>query len=241
MYRFGFSQPQHPFIIIPQHQGLNVGGGTFFMNNGLNNALPMSIGMSPGSFPVPVIINGQHFGYLNSQQYIPFLLQNVDRGNPFRSPQSSLPDEFQPVISPARRSRTATPATINRPTQRDSSEYQDFVSMIFENINGLDEMPAGGRIDSNNSQNIGHNTFDNEDRRGLQIKQINLLPTFKIESETLLNNLDDKQCSICLEEYKLNDELKTLACCHKFHKSCIDTWLPNNRRCPVCKRDSLKK
>lgn len=32
-------------------------------------------------------------------------------------------------------------------------------------------------------------------------------------------------CSICLEKYKVNEEIMTLQCTHVFHSSCLTTWL----------------
>ncbi len=32
-------------------------------------------------------------------------------------------------------------------------------------------------------------------------------------------------CDICLNEYKSNDELRTIPCLHRFHSKCIDKWL----------------
>lgn len=32
-------------------------------------------------------------------------------------------------------------------------------------------------------------------------------------------------CSICLEKYKVNDEIMSLPCQHNFHQPCLATWL----------------
>ncbi|VDD78068.1 unnamed protein product [Mesocestoides corti] len=32
-------------------------------------------------------------------------------------------------------------------------------------------------------------------------------------------------CSICLEKYKVNEEINTLPCAHTFHSPCLATWL----------------
>ena len=44
-------------------------------------------------------------------------------------------------------------------------------------------------------------------------------------------------CSICLEDNKVGDKVKTLSCRHVFHAACIDEWLGRNAVCPCCKAD----
>ncbi|KAI8597560.1 hypothetical protein EDD21DRAFT_310638 [Dissophora ornata] len=47
-------------------------------------------------------------------------------------------------------------------------------------------------------------------------------------------------CSICLAEYEVGDQVRTLPCYHQYHMSCIDPWLLNVASlCPICKRDLL--
>ena len=45
--------------------------------------------------------------------------------------------------------------------------------------------------------------------------------------------MEDNNCSICLE--KLTDNKKFLPCFHCFHTKCIDKWLKNSNKCPICK------
>ena len=45
-------------------------------------------------------------------------------------------------------------------------------------------------------------------------------------------------CNICLEEYKIGDEIawsKNELCHHAFHKECIIEWLARHQDCPVCR------
>jgi E3 ubiquitin-protein ligase BIG BROTHER-like protein len=48
----------------------------------------------------------------------------------------------------------------------------------------------------------------------------------------------DKSCGICLEDFKNGNRTKgTGVCKHDFHDSCLDKWLANERRCPMCNHD----
>ena len=42
-------------------------------------------------------------------------------------------------------------------------------------------------------------------------------------------------CSICLQIFSENEILSQLPCQHKFHNSCINSWLNNNQSCPLCR------
>ena len=46
---------------------------------------------------------------------------------------------------------------------------------------------------------------------------------------------EEQQCSVCLSEFEEGDALKTLPCFHRYHASCIDQWLRQNKVCPVCR------
>jgi len=48
---------------------------------------------------------------------------------------------------------------------------------------------------------------------------------------------EERKCMVCLEEFNPGEELRILPCLHRYHKNCIDAWLPRNRHCPVCKHD----
>eukprot|EP00357_Protocruzia_adherens_P029452 CAMPEP_0114974640 /NCGR_PEP_ID=MMETSP0216-20121206/1638_1 /TAXON_ID=223996 /ORGANISM="Protocruzia adherens, Strain Boccale" /LENGTH=158 /DNA_ID=CAMNT_0002335297 /DNA_START=360 /DNA_END=837 /DNA_ORIENTATION=- len=46
------------------------------------------------------------------------------------------------------------------------------------------------------------------------------------------------ECTICLGELEVGNEVKVLpSCSHYFHKGCIDNWLGIKPYCPNCKRN----
>ena len=57
------------------------------------------------------------------------------------------------------------------------------------------------------------------------------LPTYFIT-----DNTDNKQCKICISEYKVGDQIRTLPCFHGFHVDCIDSWFDIKIKCPLCQR-----
>ncbi|XP_050878870.1 laccase-11-like [Lathyrus oleraceus] len=46
---------------------------------------------------------------------------------------------------------------------------------------------------------------------------------------------DCSECPICLEEFRVRNEVRGLPCAHNFHVECIDEWLRLNVKCPRCR------
>ena len=61
----------------------------------------------------------------------------------------------------------------------------------------------------------------------------------KLDSRILLEeNMDNKECNICMDEYKINDKIINLDCKHFFHRRCIKHWLLQEKvTCPICRKD----
>ena len=50
-----------------------------------------------------------------------------------------------------------------------------------------------------------------------------------------------KECIICLEDFKQNENIRILQCMHYFHKKCIDNWLIKSINCPECQYNIIPK
>lgn len=59
---------------------------------------------------------------------------------------------------------------------------------------------------------------------------------FKFLSILMSKNdiLMSPQCSICLENYKLNEKAILLPCTHYFHLNCLKEWFIRKQKCPYC-------
>ena len=62
-----------------------------------------------------------------------------------------------------------------------------------------------------------------------QIKRLNTIKYVK-------SNNDEKNCTICLEDLEVGDEVFLLPCLHKFHKDCLNPWMKNSKDCPICRQ-----
>ena len=58
----------------------------------------------------------------------------------------------------------------------------------------------------------------------------------KTKYEKLGKSNNDK-CLICLEIYKIGNQVLYLPCSHLFHSTCIMRWLLKDSKCPICKKD----
>eukprot|EP00276_Gloeochaete_wittrockiana_P000603 CAMPEP_0184670594 /NCGR_PEP_ID=MMETSP0308-20130426/82849_1 /TAXON_ID=38269 /ORGANISM="Gloeochaete witrockiana, Strain SAG 46.84" /LENGTH=158 /DNA_ID=CAMNT_0027117389 /DNA_START=295 /DNA_END=771 /DNA_ORIENTATION=- len=61
------------------------------------------------------------------------------------------------------------------------------------------------------------------------------IPAFHYQKTS--DGCDDNTCSICINEYQVDEELRALPCAHRFHRNCIDPWLKGKHTCPLCKLD----
>ena len=64
---------------------------------------------------------------------------------------------------------------------------------------------------------------------------IQTLPSKKIKNVKTEIHEKNRSCSICLDEFKNGERIRTLPCWHVFHEHCVDRWLNDNASCPVCK------
>jgi hypothetical protein len=51
--------------------------------------------------------------------------------------------------------------------------------------------------------------------------------------------MDNKECSICLIDFEIDDSVVVLDCHHIFHQNCILEWVTRKKDCPNC-REKIK-
>ena len=75
---------------------------------------------------------------------------------------------------------------------------------------------------------------DDYDDDGLDDDIIQAYQSIKIKDINKLAE-DKRKCTICLEDYKNNDDSIILPCIHIFHSECIRKWMKKKNICPICK------
>ena len=62
-------------------------------------------------------------------------------------------------------------------------------------------------------------------------EQVKTIPTVRYSKKD-----NDDNCSVCLGDFRVNEELFKLQCGHLYHKKCLKDWLKKSNCCPLCKR-----
>ncbi|TVY81569.1 putative RING finger protein [Lachnellula suecica] len=57
-----------------------------------------------------------------------------------------------------------------------------------------------------------------------------------ILDEKLLGPEGKGECSVCMDDVQLGDEVVTLPCKHWFHEQCASLWLSEHNTCPICRK-----
>ena len=70
-------------------------------------------------------------------------------------------------------------------------------------------------------------------RIGVDPNILNSLPETEVNYSEKLDP-DNKNCIICLEDFKDKEHIICLPCIHVFHSESIKSWLSKNDCCPTC-------
>ena len=69
---------------------------------------------------------------------------------------------------------------------------------------------------------------------------ISALPTKKIDKE-MLGTDGRAECSVCMDNVELGDDVTLLPCQHWFHGECVGAWLKEHDTCPHCRQGIMPK
>ncbi|XP_017141384.1 E3 ubiquitin-protein ligase Iruka [Drosophila miranda] len=67
----------------------------------------------------------------------------------------------------------------------------------------------------------------------LSSNRINEIPNVQITSEEVEKKI---QCSICWDDFKIDETVRKLPCSHLYHENCIVPWLNLHSTCPICRK-----
>ncbi|XP_016981881.1 E3 ubiquitin-protein ligase Iruka [Drosophila rhopaloa] len=67
----------------------------------------------------------------------------------------------------------------------------------------------------------------------LSAQRINEIPNVQISAEEVDRKI---QCSICWDDFKIDETVRKLPCSHLYHENCIVPWLNLHSTCPICRK-----
>jgi len=108
-------------------------------------------------------------------------------------------------------------------------------NQMFNHVFGLRSINPGDYAWGRNFEDVLNQLFHNGGRPGnppASQSALDQLPKFSIQQQHLDECLD---CTICKDDFKLNDVVIQLPCKHYFHPECVTTWLKLHNQCPVCR------
>jgi hypothetical protein len=71
----------------------------------------------------------------------------------------------------------------------------------------------------------------------LELLRVDYFKNFNADDSSACKEKYDN-CSICIEKLQDEDIVRELKCHHLFHKDCIDHWLDDNIKCPLCRKET---
>ncbi|XP_055613802.1 E3 ubiquitin-protein ligase Iruka-like [Uranotaenia lowii] len=77
------------------------------------------------------------------------------------------------------------------------------------------------------------NQMDNTGPPPLEKDKIAEIPKVTISAEQVELKL---QCSVCWEDFQIDEVVRKLSCAHVYHESCIIPWLQLHGTCPICRK-----
>ena len=57
--------------------------------------------------------------------------------------------------------------------------------------------------------------------------------------EKIVQHETNIMCSICLEDFKINDKYIEFECKHIYHKECIKEWFKKQQNSPNCRKNII--
>ncbi|KAL9000381.1 MAG: hypothetical protein Q9169_000898 [Polycauliona sp. 2 TL-2023] len=69
---------------------------------------------------------------------------------------------------------------------------------------------------------------------------ISALPKKKVDKE-MLGSDGKAECSVCMDNVELGDDVTLLPCQHWFHGDCVGAWLKEHDTCPHCRQGIMPK
>lgn len=121
------------------------------------------------------------------------------------------------------------------PPIQSGNNFSSLINFLNNNVsrNLLISGPASLR-----SEYIIYNPLPLNQKKEKKKNEYSWLKKEKLTEELMNKKKEGYECSICLENIKINEDINILKCGHIFHYKCIEELLDHNdNKCPNCRSD----
>lgn len=129
---------------------------------------------------------------------------------------------------------TAPTATNNNNNNNGNANNVNFDIEPF-NFDAFFGLPDSYFNDGLTKQEINRHTISYEYKPALPVKRKRVKTEESDAITTSAATCTNDNCSICLDKFNPNVQVRRLPCLHVFHIKCIDKWLKRNKKCPICR------
>lgn len=123
--------------------------------------------------------------------------------------------------------------------QQQQQEQQELLAAneLFSNFNDVLISVISATPFSSDNLNLYLDQFTLYYMHYQKKNKIEFLQQLKNSGLVIINSGDNaiSDCRICLDEFKVGDEVCVLECSHKLHASCLLDWFKRNISCPICR------
>ena len=130
------------------------------------------------------------------------------------------------IIVVNRQGMVPVPASINQPTMAMTGNGR-LIIIPPNQANAIRVQPAFGP----------HGPIIVPKKKKKVINNLREILDEKEITQSILEKGEQKNCSICLEDFVVGDKIIYLPCFHYYHSKCIDTWVKNSDKCPLCNNE----
>ncbi len=121
------------------------------------------------------------------------------------------------------------------PPIQSGNNFSSLINFLNNNVSRNLLISSPARL---NTEYIFYNPLSLNQKKEKKKNEYSWLKKERLSEELMNKKKEGYECSICLENIKINEDINILKCGHIFHYKCIEELLDHNdNKCPNCRAD----
>ena len=79
------------------------------------------------------------------------------------------------------------------------------------------------------------NRYGNPPASKTVVKSLEKIQINSINADEIIKNKEQNNCSVCKDDFELDNIVIRIPCSHVYHEDCILPWLKERNSCPTCR------